>query len=154
MLKLGYLGKNFSKTNVIFEISILEIEYRQKFVEIFGSWYSWPKIPKFGHLGSKFEKRKLVKNSRFFNSEILARFTSFRSFWGSFRLLLGSFDSFWPVLSFTKYVLLTRYINNNWIKISLTSYLRNSYKQFLQHGNLDLDFSQQCFMLCKYCECF
>ena len=62
MPQFGHFGSKFSKTNVSFEISTFKIGCRQNFVKIrkltlFG--------PKFGLLGLKFEKRKLVENSRF-----------------------------------------------------------------------------------------
>ena len=38
----------------------------QYFAKIIKMPFFWPKIPKFGHLGSKFEKQKLVENSKFF----------------------------------------------------------------------------------------
>ena len=69
---------------------------------------SWPKIPKFGHLGSNFEKQKLVENSRFlqFRNFSLFRVVS-QFFWGGrfswFQVVLAVFGSFWLVLDFSKY---------------------------------------------------
>ena len=52
-------------------------------------------MPKFGHAEPKFEKRKLLENSRFPHFKILGRFGLFHNFWGS--LCLVSFWSFWVV---------------------------------------------------------
>ena len=83
---LRNLGSKFSETNVRFEISTFELGYMQNFLKIikltlFG--------PKFGYLGLKFEKWKLVKNSRF------PQIWNYGSFWvvsQFFRLVLARFD--------------------------------------------------------------
>ena len=132
--QIGDFSWKFSKANVRFESSTFKIEYRQNFVKIWKLIRFGPKCPnlciwagkfcwkirkliflaqntKFGRLGSEFEKRKLVRNSRFPN------FESFGSFWlvshffcGSFRLVLGrfgwfraGFGSFWLVPGISKY---------------------------------------------------
>ena len=61
-------------------------------------------MSKFGHLGSKFEKRNLVENSRF------PLFLKFGSFWvvlQAFGVGLAGFGSFWFVPGFSKYGVIT-----------------------------------------------
>ena len=66
MPKFGYLGLEYKKKNNFrFKISTFELGYRQNFVKKLKVNISWPKIAKFGHLGWKSEKRKLVESSRF-----------------------------------------------------------------------------------------
>ena len=57
MPKFGYLGSKSSKTNVRLDVSTFEIGYGQNFVKRLKIDTSRPKIPKYGHLDSKFEKR-------------------------------------------------------------------------------------------------
>ena len=97
MPQFGHFGSKFSKTNVSFETSTFKIGCRQNFVKIrkltrFG--------PKFGLLGSKFEKRKLVENSRFPQCGNVGSFPVVFNFFflGSFWLVLGCFDWFQLVL--------------------------------------------------------
>ena len=66
MPKFGYLGSELKKKNKFrFKISTFELRYRQNFVKKLKVNISWPKIPKFEHLGWKSEKRKIVESSRF-----------------------------------------------------------------------------------------
>ena len=99
MPQFGHFGSKFSKTNVSFETSTFKIGCRQNFVKIrkltlFG--------PKFGLLGLKFEKRKLVENSRFPQCRNVGSFrvvfNFFFFFFWSFWLVLGCFDRFQLVL--------------------------------------------------------
>ena len=125
------MGSKFYKTNVRFQISTFEIACMQNFVKIKKLIHFGPKWPnsdlksaplklgtekillkslktKFGHLGSNFEKQKLVENSRFlqFCNFLLFQVVS-QFFWGGrfswFQVVLAVFGSFWLVLDFSKY---------------------------------------------------
>ena len=66
MPKFGNLGSKLSKAIDKFEISKFKKGCMRNFVKIRESTNTfWPKMPKFGHLSLKFEKEKLVGNSRF-----------------------------------------------------------------------------------------
>ena len=80
-------GSKFSRTNVRFEISTCKIRFRQNFVKRLESWNFFG--PKYGHLGSKFEKKKLAENSMF------PQFGNFGSLWLVLQL-------FWLVPVFSK----------------------------------------------------
>ena len=58
MAKFWPMSLKFWKANDKFEISTLKIEYMRNFVKI--KKFFWPKMP-----DSKYEKAKLVENSRF-----------------------------------------------------------------------------------------
>ena len=65
-----------------------------------------PKMPKFEDLSTIFEKRKLAKNSRISNLEILYCSGIFRIVWGCFGslwLVLAALGSRWLVWGFNKY---------------------------------------------------
>ena len=61
-------------------------------------------MPKFGHLGSKFEKRKQVENYRFPQFWVVSgHFAIFLGCFGWFRVVSAGFGSFWLVQSFREY---------------------------------------------------
>ena len=110
MPKFGYLGSELKKKKIFgFKISTFDLRYRQNFVKKLKVNISWPKIPKFGHLGWKSEKRKIVESSRFpqlwnFASYpvVLQLFFIFLAGVGSFRLVSARF-SWFRVLVYTTF---------------------------------------------------
>ena len=91
MPKFGHLG-SIEK----FEISAFRIAYDAKFCEDEKVNTFSPKMPKFGHLDSKFEKQKLAENFRF---PQFGNFGSFRIALQFLRVVLAGFSSLWLVLS-------------------------------------------------------
>ena len=99
MPEFRHLGSKFSKNNSKFQSRTFKIGCRQNYIYRLESWYFFAQKPTFEHLGSNFEKQKLVENSRFsqfWNWLVLGHFAVF---WG----VLAGFGSFWLVPDFSKY---------------------------------------------------